>query len=137
VSTQDIQDRWVQNIQRASYADGDGHRVIDTKTIEDMVADIIREGVTAGTSFGTTGPKAARKKRSFRFDTPLLQAKAKARFLKDGLDWQTVSDATGISVGPLKQHLGDTPPKEMGLGVAVSLMAWLGEFDLIAFLLED
>lgn len=137
MSTQEIQDRWVQNIRRAGYTDGDGHKVIDTQTIEDMVADIIREGFTAGTVFGTAGPKAARKKRSFRFDTPLLQAKARARFLKDGLDWQTASDATGISVAPLKQHLGETPPKEMGLGVAVSLMAWLGEFDLIAFLLED
>lgn len=137
MNTKDIQDRWVDNIKRAGYADGDGHHVIDTKTVEDMVAEILREGFTAGARFGTAGPKAARKKRSFRFDTPLLQAKARDKFLKDGLDWQTVSDATGITVSPLKQHLGETPPKEMGLGVAVSLMAWLGEFDLLAFLLED
>lgn len=128
------ENRWRRNIQRASFKIDDT-TVLDAKTIEDMVADILAEGFRAGQVASVRGEP--RKRKHFRFDVPLLQRKAKEHREKEGLAWLQVSDATGLGVAPLKQHLGDTPPKEMGLSVAISLLAWLGEFDLLGYLLED
>jgi hypothetical protein len=48
-----------------------------------------------------------------------------------------VSDGTGIAVNALKQHLGEKPPKEMGLKVVVALMVFIGDFDVLGFLIEE
>lgn len=130
----DSETRWKTNLQKVAYA-SEGNAVIDAKTIEDFVAEILAEGFRAGAE--SAGKKEPRKQKHFRFDVPLLQKRAKAKKVKFNLEWIQVSDATGITVAPLKQHLGDKPPKEMGLGVAISLLAWIEDFDLLGYLLED
>lgn len=134
MSIEESEQRWKTNLQKTAYTVGE-HVVIDAATIDSFVAEILAEGFRAGKAAGSI--KVQRKQRHFRFDVKKLQKQAKAKKEKEKLEWIQVSDATGITVAPLKQHLGDKPPKEMGLGVAIALMSWVEEFDLLAYLLED
>ena len=134
MSIEESEQRWKTNLQKTAYM-SEGHVVIDAQTIEDLVAEILAEGFRHGRAAGSV--KVPRKQRHFRFDVKKLQKQAKAKKEKAKLEWIQVSDATGITVAPLKQHLGDKPPKDMGLGVAISLLAWIEEFDLLGYLLED
>ena len=134
MSLEESQNRWKAKLQKVAH-ETDGNPVIDARTVEDLVDEILAEGFRVG-QLSARGDSIGRRRR-FRFDVPLLQCRAKAKKEKGGLEWLQVSNATGIVAGPLKQHLGDNPPKDMGLHVAVALLAWLGDFDLLGYLLED
>jgi hypothetical protein len=110
---------------------------LDAKDIEALLAEIIGESFQAGVETGTKQKPEPRRIKRFSFDTPKLQATARAKFLKEGFTWQQVSDSCGIAVNALKQHLGEKPPVEMGLKVVVGLMVFIGDFDVLGFLIED
>lgn len=113
-----------------------GGRKLTAADIMKMVDEVAEERVQAEREAGVQR-KPVRKIKHFGFDVALLQAKAREKMLKEKLDWADVWAQTGITVAPLKQHLGEEPPGAMGLGVATALMAWVEEFDLITFLLES
>lgn len=137
MTTAKMAEDWKAKVRRTGMAFENGHQVYDAEFVEAMIAEILQDGFKAGVEASTHIRQEPRVIRRFSFDTPKLQRLAREKMLADGLTWQQVSDATGISVAPLKKHLGDTPPAEMGLNVVVSLLAWIGEFDLLGFIEEE
>jgi hypothetical protein len=113
-----------------------GGRRLTAADIMAMVDEVAQERVQAEREAGVQR-KPVRRVRHFGFDVAELQKRARHKMLKEDLDWADVWAQTGITVAPLKQHLGEEPPAAMGLGVATALMAWTGELDLVAFLLES
>jgi hypothetical protein len=109
----------------------------DAASIEALLGEIMAEAHLAGVEVGIKQKTLARRPKQFDFDVAKLQKLARAKMLQGKLSWQQVSDACGITIAPLKQHLGDKPPAYMGLKVAASLMVFIGDFDLLTFLIEE
>lgn len=137
MSTEEMARNWVEKMRRTTMAFGGGQMVYDAEAIEAMVAEILQDGFKAGVEVGTHQKREPRKQRRFHFDVAKLQADARAKMLKEGRSWQDLSDDTGIAVNALKQHLGEKPPVEMGLRIVVSLLVYLGDFDVLGYLLEE
>lgn len=137
MTVEEMAQDWVAKVRRTQMSFEGNHMVYDAQAVEEMIAEILRDGFKAGVEAGTHVKQEPRVIRKFSFDTPKLQGMARKKMLDDGLTWQQVADATGVTVAPLKSHLGDKPPAEMGLKVVVSLLAWLGEFDLLGFIEEE
>lgn len=127
---------WVEKLRTDNLMYAGDHLVYDAKVIEAIVAEIIADGYAVGVEAGSRD-KGPRKLRRFSFDVAKLQADARAKMGKDGLDWQALSDSIGIAVNPLKQHLGEKPPADMGIRVMISLLVFLGEFDVLGYLIEE
>lgn len=129
---------WVGKMRRTVLeSDKDNNLVYDAQAIDAMVREIVADGYRAGIEAGTYVKKEPRKLRRFTFDVPKLQAAAREKMLADGRSWQDISDDIGVAVSPLKKHLSETPPKEMGLNVAISLMVYTGDFDALGYLQEE
>jgi hypothetical protein len=133
MNTQEMAAEAVKKFQRHGFVNDK----LDAQDIENLLAEIIGEAHQAGVETGSKLKPEPRRIKRFSFDTPKLQAAARTKFLKDGLTWLQVSDGTGIAVNALKQHLGEKPPKEMGLKVVVALMVFIGDFDVLGFLIEE
>lgn len=136
MKTERLAHNWVEKLRAENLMFAEGTMVYDAKTIEAMVAEILADGYAVGVEAGSRD-KGPRKLRRFSFDVAKLQADARAKMLKDGIGWQALSDDIGIAVNPLKQHLGEKPPADMGIRVMISLLVFLGEFDVLGYLIEE
>lgn len=134
MSTKELVDKAYTNLTRHGVIDANR---LDAKAIEAILAEIIGETYQAGVETGSRLKGEPRRLKKFSFDVPKLQKAARDKMLKNGLTFMQVSDASGLVVNTLKQHLGEKPPADMGLKVVISLMVFIGDFDALGFLLEE
>lgn len=137
MSTPTLTDKALAKLRAAgAFPDTDSPKW-DAASIETLLSEIMAEAHLAGVEVGIKQKTLARRPKQFDFDVAKLQKMARTKMLKDKMSWQQVSDACGITIAPLKLHLGEKPPAYMGLKVAASLMVFVQDFDLLTFLIEE